>query len=197
MVEKGPVLVEKYASGVKIKATWDLSFPDKKVFDTYLNTLRNKYRVSKIQIITRSDNRALISTRWRSKSSSYEVVFKHDCLYVSPVIQKDGYEIYSLITERPREITKLMNDLEGIGEVKVFRVGGVQREGNPFTLTDKQLQALQTALNYNYYSWPRKITLQELAEIVKMKRRAFQENLRKAEAKVFPNLAKKALLERE
>ncbi|MDP7282314.1 MAG: helix-turn-helix domain-containing protein [Candidatus Undinarchaeales archaeon] len=58
-------------------------------------------------------------------------------------------------------------------------------------ITQKQFEALHTALKHKYYSWPRKITLEELAQRSDTTRRAFQENLRKAEAKLFPHIVKK------
>lgn len=58
-------------------------------------------------------------------------------------------------------------------------------------LTQKQLDALHTALNNNYYSWPRKVTLEDMANRSNTTRRAFQENLRKAEAKLLPLIVRK------
>ncbi|MFH1450647.1 MAG: helix-turn-helix domain-containing protein [archaeon] len=58
-------------------------------------------------------------------------------------------------------------------------------------ITQKQFEALHTALTHKYYSWPRKVTLEELATKASTTRRAFQENLRKAEAKLFPHIVKK------
>jgi|TARA_Y100000310_G_scaffold344923_1_gene460542 predicted DNA binding protein len=58
-------------------------------------------------------------------------------------------------------------------------------------ITQKQFEALHTALTHKYYSWPRKVTLEQLAQKASTTRRAFQENLRKAEAKIFPHIVKK------
>ena len=58
-------------------------------------------------------------------------------------------------------------------------------------ITQKQFDALHTALRNQYYSWPRKITLEQLATKANTTRRAFQENLRKAEAKLFPHIVRK------
>jgi len=58
-------------------------------------------------------------------------------------------------------------------------------------ITQKQFEALHTALKHEYYSWPRKVTLEDMAQRASTTRRAFQENLRKAEAKIFPHIVKK------
>ena len=52
-------------------------------------------------------------------------------------------------------------------------------------LTDKQRQVLELALEYGYYKYPRKISVQDLAAKVKMPRTTFQEHLRKAEERVM------------
>lgn len=58
-------------------------------------------------------------------------------------------------------------------------------------ITQKQFEALHTALKHEYYSWPRKVTLEGMAQKSETTRRAFQENLRKAEAKIFPHIVRK------
>lgn len=192
MEETGPILVEKTPKGIMLTATWNVSFPKKEVLKEFLKSLNKFDMIKKKKVIIADENKALLKTVWKNKNSSYDVVFQNDCLYSSPVTQKNGYEIYTTLSENPKEVTRLMNELEQIGEVKVFKIGKLEKE-NPFVLTDKQIQALQAALNYDYYSWPRKITLEELAATVRTSRRAYQENLRKAEMKIFPNMIKSVL----
>jgi len=107
--------------------------------------------------------------------------------------QKDGYEIYTIIAEKPIEIRNLINEFSSIGQTKVFKIGDFQKTNHPFTLTDKQLAALQLAISNDYYTWPRTINLDALSKLAHLKRRTFQENLRKAEAKVFPHAVKAIL----
>ena len=55
-------------------------------------------------------------------------------------------------------------------------------------LAPKQEKAIKLAYKYGYYSYPREITLDELAKISKVSKQTFRENLRKAEAKLIPKL---------
>jgi hypothetical protein len=57
-------------------------------------------------------------------------------------------------------------------------------------LTPKQQQALQIAFDHGYYQWPRKTNLNDLALASGCNRRTLQENLRRAESKVFNHLSK-------
>ncbi len=142
-------------------------------------------------MIGKEGSLAILTTRWKSPSSSYDIVMRNKCAYTSPVVQEGGYETYSIIAQRPKEITKLMNELEEIGDVKMFKIGKYEGEELPLNISQKQLQALRTAILHDYYSWPRKVTLDDLSVIANQKRRTFQENLRKAEAKVLPKLVQK------
>ena len=53
-------------------------------------------------------------------------------------------------------------------------------------LSKHQKTALEIAYNNGYYSYPRKITLEQLAKIAKVGISTFQEHLRKAELKLLP-----------
>ncbi len=189
MKEKGPINVEKIKSGVRLNATWDVSFPNKKQFKDFLKHLETYDMIKKIKIIELYETHALVKTVWTNKQSSYAIILKNNCLYTSPVIQKEGYEIYEVITEEPNKLVEIMESLDEIGEAKLFSVGRIISD-YPLKLTEKQANAIQQAVAHDFYNWPRKISLDEISVMIGMKRRTFQENLRKAEAKLLPDLIK-------
>ena len=189
MKEKGPINVEKIGKRVRLSACWEINFKDKKKFDDFLKHINEYEMVEFVKIISLSQTKALIKTIWVNKRSSYDIVLANNCLYTSPVIQRDGYEVYDIITEDPQKLVKLIENLDEIGEAKLFSVGRITEE-HPLKLTEKQANALQMAMSHNFYEWPRKVSLDEIATMLGMKRRTFQENLRKAEAKVIPHLIK-------
>jgi len=190
MKEKGPINVEKVKQGVKLNACWDVSFKNKREFEDFLKHLNSYKMIKEIKIISLYENNALLKTTWINKSSSYDTVLKNNCLYTSPVTQRNGYEIYDIITENPKELVKLIEKLDSIGEAKLFSIGRITPENHLFKLTEKQSNALQLAVSHNFYDWPRKVSLDEVSAMVGVKRRTFQENLRKAEAKILPHLIK-------
>lgn len=192
MKELGPVrILKKNKKSVNVQATWKVVSENKKELDEYIDYIKKVKSIKKVTMIGKEGSYAIITTRWNSPSSSYDIVMKNKCAYTSPVVQEGGYETYSIIAEKPKEITKLMNELKQIGEVKMFKVGKYNGEDLPLDISEKQLQALRTAILHNYYSWPRKATLSSLSKAANQKRTTFQENLRKAEAKVLPKLIKK------
>lgn len=197
MKEKGPINVEKIKQGVRLNATWDVFFNNKKEFEDFLKHLKTYHMLEEVKIISLYEAHALLKTIWTNKKSSYDIVLKNNCLYTSPVIQKNGYEVYDVITEDPKKLVKVLGELEEIGEAKLFSVGRVISEVSSFKLTEKQANAIQLAVSHNFYEWPRKVSLDEVSAMIGVKRRTFQENLRKAEAKIIPYLIKSFFAKQE
>jgi len=188
MKETGPINVKKVTGGVQLSATWDVRYKSRAEFKEFFKSLDRFKMIKHKTVIDESDDSALLKTVWINSRSSYDIVLKNNCLFSSNVTQAGGYEVYDIITEDPQKIVKLIENLDDIGEVKLFEIGKVQPKSHLFNLTDKQSKALQIAMSHKFYSWPRIISLDEVAAAAGFKRRTFQENLRKAEAKVIPHL---------
>jgi len=58
-------------------------------------------------------------------------------------------------------------------------------------LPKKQKQAIELAYSSGYYIYPKKTNLDKLAKIVGVSKQTFQENLKKAEARLMPLLLRK------
>ncbi|MFH1586811.1 MAG: helix-turn-helix domain-containing protein [Candidatus Diapherotrites archaeon] len=188
--EKGPITIMKRQNGkTTAHVTWDIRAQDKKSLENYLNFVKNHKGIMDFEVFNKTDNSAITSTIQKCVGSSYDTIVNGNCLYTAPIVQENGYERHKVLARNPKELIGLLNELEILGEVKVFRAGNFREDrGEP--LTGKQFSALEIAQMHNYYSWPRNVTLEELAGFANCSRRAFQENLRKAEAKVFPGFIK-------
>ena len=57
----------------------------------------------------------------------------------------------------------------------------------------QQKKALELAYQHGYYSYPRKIKLEQLAKIAKVGLSTFQEHLRKAELRLLPVIIEQQL----
>lgn len=129
-----------------------------------------------------------IRVTWKAPITSYDAVLNSGCAITSSCYSRDGYETYSVFAEKPGNIKKLLYEFGQIGEVKVFSMKNISKDAGKFRLTAKQKQAIVSAISMGYYSWPKKVNLEELAARIGIKRRTLQENLRKAENKILPNL---------
>lgn len=122
----------------------------------------------------------------------------HNCLYQSPTIYRHGWEHYTVVAFDGDDIRALLGDLRADREIELLSKTAISETQVPHSmlapasqlfddLTDRQLAALQLALERGYYEQPRKTSLRELADQTTVARSTFEEHLRKAENKLLTN----------
>jgi predicted DNA binding protein len=122
----------------------------------------------------------------------------HNCLYQPPTVHRHGWEHYTVIAFDEADIRALHRDLEADRDIEV--VSKTTIEDQPIAhsmltpvdrlfedITDRQLAALQLALENGYYEQPRGTSLRDLADMTSVARSTFEEHLRKAENKFLTN----------
>jgi len=128
----------------------------------------------------------------KGKTDIFAPVFDQRIIYVKPVIQHtDGYETWELACWEKGPLMKIMKvpDFEmKIVSVEEKPLGDIFLPQIQPKLPKKQKEAIELAIKEGYYQTPRKIHLQKLAEISKIKKQTLQENLTKAENKLIPFL---------
>lgn len=123
---------------------------------------------------------------------------EHNCLYQSPTVYRQGWEHYTVVAFDSEDVRELLNDLRADREIELLSKTSISEKQIPHTMlapanqlfeniTDRQLAALQLALEFGYYEQPRKITLRELADRTAVARSTYEEHLRKAENKLLTN----------
>ena len=126
------------------------------------------------------------------KKQYYSPVFDPKIIQVRPVVQRnDGYEDWEIASwdrESLMKITKVpVFDVE-IKSIKETKLSDIFFPHIFPKISTKQKEAIELAIKNGYYEYPRKINLDGLAKIAKVKRQTFQENLRRAEKKLIPFL---------
>ena len=156
------------------------------------NFIRDFEREKSIIKIEQKGNQ-LITLNYKSiKEKYYSKLFDQRIIYLKPVIQRtDGYEDWELACW---EKEPLMN----ITQIPTFDMKILFIKQVKYTdlfvprilpkLSPKQKQAIELAVKNGYYEYPRRIDLEGLAKISKVKRQTLQENLRRAEKKIVPFL---------
>jgi predicted DNA binding protein len=121
---------------------------------------------------------------------------KHNCLYQSPTIYRQGWEHYTVVAFDGDDIRELLGDLRSDREIELLSKTSISETQIPHSmlapasqlfedLTDRQLAALQLALERGYYEQPRKTSLRDLADQTAVARSTYEEHLRKAENKLL------------
>ena len=123
---------------------------------------------------------------------------KHNCLYQSPTIYRQGWEHYTVVAFDEDDVRELLSDLRSDRDIELLSKLSISETQIPHSmlapanqlfedLTDRQLAALQLALERGYYEQPRKTSLRELADRTAVARSTYEEHLRKAENKLLTN----------
>ncbi|MGB9965733.1 helix-turn-helix domain-containing protein [Halobacterium sp. CBA1126] len=123
---------------------------------------------------------------------------EHNCLYQSPTIYRQGWEHYTVVAFDGDDIRELLGDLRSDREIELLSKTSISETQIPHSmlapasqlfedLTDRQLAALQLALERGYYEQPRQTSLRDLAEQTSVARSTYEEHLRKAENKLLTN----------
>ena len=123
---------------------------------------------------------------------------KHNCLYQSPTIYRQGWEHYTVVAFDGDDIRELLGELRSDREIELLSKASISEKQIPHSIlapanqlfekiTDRQLAALQLALERGYYEQPRKTSLRDLADQTAVARSTYEEHLRKAENKLLTN----------
>ncbi len=114
-------------------------------------------------------------------------------IFVKPTVNHyDGHEYWEVACWKREELEKFIKELKShMDFCEIMKI-----ENSPLTdvyfpnvmpkLSKCQKGALEIAFRNGYYSYPRKIKLEQLAKIAKIGISTFQEHLRKAELKLLP-----------
>jgi len=178
----------KHSEGPKggvVSAIWQFTGGDEEI-DKAIGLVKKMGDCVKLEVLHRTGERALVSVTSKYKDLTMDRIVENMCYVVKPLTVSGGLEHWTLVTGDSAK--KLIDDLGGIGEVKVQKVGRFEPEENRNNLTAKQEQALKLAIQRGYYEWPKKVTLEELAGMSGITRVTFQNHLRKAEEKAIPRL---------
>jgi predicted DNA binding protein len=123
---------------------------------------------------------------------------EHNCLYQSPTIYRQGWEHYTVVAFDSEDIRALLGDLRSDREIELLSKTSISESQIPHSMlapanqlfeniTDRQLAALQLALERGYYEQPRDTSLRDLADQTAVARSTYEEHLRKAENKLLTN----------
>ncbi len=154
--------------------------------------IRDLKKDKSIQKFEQKGNYIITLNRWPQEREYYSPLFDPKIIQVKPVVVRtDGYEDWELASWDKETLMKIMEI--PVFKVKLHSIQNIKLE-NIFLphiypkLSPKQKEAIELAVQEGYYEYPRKIDLEALGKLSKVKRQTFQENLRRAERKLIPFL---------
>lgn len=191
----GVMQIEKREAGVSYQVIWEIGGESQSQVEACIEYIKSMPETIFCEILRREEGRVALLLRHRTGNSSYEGALKHDAVYYRTPTLCGGYESHNLLIINPENTASTLEELEEIGELHIKRIGRFRPEKKEVKLSSKQRGALEAALRHKYYEWPREVTMEEMAAAENVSRRALQERLRRAEAKLIPGLLRRFLEE--
>lgn len=125
---------------------------------------------------------------------------RHGCLLLYPLRYENGEKVCRILSISPSTLTECFHELvEADIPVTVEskrEVGSSIEAERPLlaphdivpTLTDRQSEVIHYAFENGYYEIPRRLTTEEIADEIGVKRRTAEEHLRRAENKLLASV---------
>jgi predicted DNA binding protein len=159
----------------------------------YLRDLKKNKRVVKVEV----SKVIFCLTKEETDKETYKTIYDPKILYVTPGYNyPDGSEIWEVSSWDREVLQKLIQTFEKSKFVQEFEILRFEEKNLEDVyiislfpkLPKKQKEAIELAYQEGYYSYPKKVNLDRLSQMVKVSKPTFQENLRKAESKLMPLL---------
>ncbi|MBI2129132.1 helix-turn-helix domain-containing protein [Candidatus Woesearchaeota archaeon] len=154
--------------------------------------IRDLKKEESIKKLEQEGNHIFTLNEEPAEKQYFSPVFDPKIIQVKPVAQRtDGYEDWELACWDKETLMKIMDvpvfkvELKFIQNIKL---GDIFLPHIYPKLSPKQREAVELAVKEGYYEYPRKIDLETLGKISRVKRQTYQENLRRAERKLIPFL---------
>lgn len=150
----------------------------------FLKSLQKDKRVEHFE----SEGNTFLVIEKRKEKNTPGMAYTPELIYLRPpFVDKSGIETWEIASLKKETILKFCQKVK---ECKLISIRQTKLKEIYFprlspNLSEEQRKALFLAIKENYYGYPRKIKLEELAGISKKSRATFREHLRKAERKVL------------
>lgn len=182
---------------------FEVKAPD---LEKVIERIKKHPTVRQVQILRKSDNIAEIHVESDRDPSTAQALLKTKSIFMEPAVYEGGVERIVVMAPSDDNFREFLDSLDKSFNVKLkskhyvkknekisldfFRNSGfLKLRAAADLITDKQLEAFQLACKNGYYEEPKKVSLEELAEMTGISEAAFSELLRKAERKLLPILA--------
>ena len=170
---------------------------EEKSIKRYLKDLKKSPRVMEMEV---SKDIIFTLTKEFTDKESYEAIYNDKILYITPGYNTpDGYEGWEVASWSRKPLENLIKAMEKAKNVTHFEILRFEESGLDEVyilqlfpnLPKKQREAIELAYKLGYYKYPKKTNLDKLAEISRVSKQTFQENLKKAESRLMPLLLRK------
>lgn len=193
--QPGTHIIEKslHSSEDRIIADLILKTEANQELDQFIESIGDHDVIEDVTVLKKNSARARVIAIYKSNDSIVPEIVNSTFMPIEPVHVTGGHEYWTVLARADR-LNETLENLRQNHNVDVMAINEVSpSDGIVFTdfvdeiydtLSDRQLEALLTAKREGYYSWPREVNAQEVAEEFGVTGPTFLEHLRKAECKM-------------
>src|SRR3989338_5138925 len=174
---------------------------DKDAKHNLLEDLKKDKRITNLEI---SGDVFVYQIKLGKHGQHVMLYYERKLFFPKPVINSpDGFEYWEIGSWNKDDITNFIKHLKKNMDVcEVLFINQTKLSELYFpnvmpNLSEEQKNSLKMAYANNYYTYPRKIKIEELAKLAKKSTSTFQEHLRKAEIKIMPNFIENYLVKKK
>jgi len=141
--------------------------------------------IKKAEAIFEDDKKLLLQlfTDTSKTGSIIHTILKCKCFLSNKIPIIKGFEVWTIAAAKKSAVDKAVLEIERLGELQLIYIKKSSFDG--YNLSSCQEKTIKLAVNLGYFNWPRRITIQELAERLKLSKATVAEHLRKAESKII------------
>ncbi len=152
-----------------------------------LKKLNDKHRIKNIINVSAYEGKKVLVDMYLSYDDSVlSILNKNNVIILEPTIVYGNEKWFFLAYDF--QINKVINDLKNYAKINKISVKDYKPEDN--NLNETEVDILKIALDLGYFDRPRKITIKELANKLKMSEMTVVYYLRNAEKKIIENFLK-------
>ena len=172
----------------------------------FVGELKKQERVRQVNIVEKTEKKALVYLRSKPDSLLIETVARTGCIPLEPSLTKGGVDSCAIYVPSEKELRNLYSTLKDHYEVKLLSKKHLNPgETKPAAylglrellelktlsarLSARQFEVFTYAARKGYFDYPKKIELEEIAESIGLKPATASEHLRKAQSKIVPFVA--------
>jgi len=153
----------------------------------YVKFMRQSSSISEFEVTHKSDQQYWTRAVHNIKGNSiHDTVLESGCMTRLPILIANGSQYHTILAPSQLEFSQMFSKMkERFTTVKIERI---RRHPSGMTspiLTRKQSDAVALSFSYGYYEIPRQCEVQDIAEVLGIKRVAMQERLRRAERAIM------------
>lgn len=192
----GTHIIEKslHSSEERIIADLILKTDSSEDLAPFIESIEDHDVIQEVTVLKQNPARARVIANYVSNNSIVPEIVDSNFMPIEPVHVTNGHEYWTVLA-RANRLNQTLEKLRYDHNVNVMAINEITpSEGIVFTdfvdeiydtLSDRQLEALLTAKREGYYSWPREVNAEEVADEFGVAGPTLLEHLRKAERKMM------------